>query len=80
VHTEETRHFTEESESYANKRCLTEPIPGSSRMYQSFEQELVYVFGQEWYGALVTCAAGYLQHLAAEKAREGDRSEDRPRV
>ena len=59
VHTEATRHFTEESESYANKRCLTEPIPGSSYMYQSFESELVHVLGQDWYDDLVACAARY---------------------
>jgi hypothetical protein len=59
VHTEETRHFTEESESYAKKRCLTEPIPGAPYVYQSFQQELVYVFGQAWFDALVACAARY---------------------
>lgn len=72
VHTEETRHFTEESESYANKRCLTEPIMGASYMYQSFERELRYVFGEEWYEALVACAASYLQ-----RKTEGEGSEDR---
>lgn len=80
VHTEETRHFTEESESYANKRCLTEPIPGSSRMYQSFSRELVHVFGQEWYDALVACAARHLQDSAADNACTGDPSENRPRL
>lgn len=59
VHTEETRHFTEESENYAKKRCLTEPIPGAPSIYQSFHKELIYVFGQEWFEQLVTCAAGY---------------------
>ncbi len=62
VHTEETRHFTEESESYAKKRCLTEPITGAPYIYQSFRQELVYVFGQEWFDALTTCAAAYHQN------------------
>lgn len=59
VHTEETRHFTEESANYAKKRCLTEPIPGSSYLYRSFQKELMYVFGQTWFEALVTCAARY---------------------
>jgi hypothetical protein len=56
VHTEETRHFTEESENYAKKRCLTEPIPGAPYIYQSFQKELIYVFGQEWFDQLVTYA------------------------
>lgn len=59
VHTEETRHFTEESENYAKKRCLTEPIAAAPYLYQSFQQELVYVFGQAWFDALVACAASY---------------------
>jgi hypothetical protein len=59
VHTAETRHFTEESESYAKKRCLTEPIPGAPYIYQSFQAELVHVFGQAWFDALVACAADY---------------------
>jgi hypothetical protein len=63
VHTEATRHFTEESESYTKKRCLTEPLPGAPYIYQSFEKELVYVFGLEWYDALVACAARYHQPL-----------------
>lgn len=62
VHTEETRHFTEESESYAKKRCLTEPIPGAPYIYESFRNELVYVFGQEWFDALTTCAARFHDH------------------
>lgn len=61
VHTEETRHFTEESESYAKKRCLTEPIAGAPYIYQSFRQELVHVFGQEWFDALAACAVSYQQ-------------------
>ena len=65
VHTEETRHFTEESESYANKRCLTEPIAGSPYIYQSFEAELTHVFGREWYGRLSGCAR------EIQSAREG---------
>lgn len=64
VHTEETRHFTEESENYATKRCLTEPIAGASYIYQSFHKELVHVFGQAWFDALVACAAGYHQRAA----------------
>ena len=64
VHTEETRHFTEESENYVKKRCLTEPIAGASYIYQSFCKELVHVFGQEWFDALVACAAGYHQRTA----------------
>jgi hypothetical protein len=72
VHTEKTRHFTEESESYANKRCLTDPIPGAPFIYQSFEKELVHVFGQEWFDALVRCAAQYHQRTA-----KGEVSEDR---
>lgn len=65
VHTEETRHFTEESESYARKRCLTEPLPGAPYVYQSFRPELVHVFGQEWFAALEACAARYHQQGAA---------------
>ncbi len=57
VHTEETRHFTEESESYANKRCLAEPIPGSPFVYQTFKDELVHVFGQPWYNDLTAQAS-----------------------
>lgn len=72
VHTEETRHFTEESESYARKRCLTEPIPGAPYVYQSFQQELVHVFGQAWFDALEAAAAQYHQRFAG-----GDDSEDR---
>jgi hypothetical protein len=72
VHTEETRQFTEESENYAKKRCLTEPIPGAPYMYQSFQRELVYVFGQAWYDDLTACAATYHQ-----RATKGERSEDR---
>ena len=68
VHTEETRHFTEESESYAKKRCLTEPIPGAPYIYESFRNELVYVFGQEWFNELQVCALRYQGH--------GDRSGD----
>ena len=64
VHTEETRHFTEESENYAKKRCLTEPIAGAPYIYQSFRQELVHVFGQAWFDALVACATPYHQRLA----------------
>jgi hypothetical protein len=64
VHTEETRHFTEESENYAKQRCLTEPIAGAPYIYQSFCKELVHVFGQEWFDALVACAAGYHQRTA----------------
>ncbi|MGE3540824.1 MAG: hypothetical protein AB7N91_25735 [Candidatus Tectimicrobiota bacterium] len=59
VHTEETRHFTEESANYAKKRCLTEPIAGAPYVYQSFRRELLHVFGQEWFEALVACAARY---------------------
>jgi hypothetical protein len=65
VHTPETRQFTEESESYAKKRCLTEPIPGSPYVYQSFERELVYVFGQAWYDRLATYGMRY-QRQASE--------------
>ena len=65
VHTEETRHFTEESENYAKKRCLTEPIAGAPYIYQSFRHELVHVFGQEWFDALVACAASYHQRPAS---------------
>jgi hypothetical protein len=72
VHTEQTRHFTEESESYAKKRCLTDPIPGAPYIYQSFQKELLYVFGQEWFDALVACAARYHDRTTA-----GDSSEDR---
>jgi hypothetical protein len=72
VHTEETRHFTEESENYAKKRCLTEPIPGAPFIYQSFQQELIHVFGREWYDALVEQARRYHQHHCKE-----DTSEDR---
>lgn len=75
VHTEDTRHFTEESESYANKRCLTEPISGAPSIYQSFQRELVYVFGQEWYDSLTACAAPY-----HELAAKGAGSEDRARL
>ena len=57
LHTEETRHFTEESESYANKRCIADPIPGSPFVYQTFKDELVYVFGQAWYDQLTAQAA-----------------------
>lgn len=71
VHTEETRHFTEESESYANKRCLTEPLPGAAYIYQSFQRELVYIFGQEWYDTLVQCASRYHQ-----QQMEGGDTED----
>lgn len=73
VHTEATRRFTEESENYAKKRCLTAPIPGSPYIYQSFERELVYVFGQDWYDQLV--ARG--RRLNRE-AGEGGNPEDRP--
>jgi hypothetical protein len=59
LHTEETRHFTEESESYANKRCIADPIPGSPFVYQTFKDELVHVFGQAWYDALTLQAAPY---------------------
>jgi len=59
LHTEETRHFTEESESYANKRCIADPIPGSPLVYQTFKNELVHVFGQTWYDALAVQAATY---------------------
>ena len=61
VHTEETRQFTEESESYAGKRCLTEPIPGAPYVYQSFRLELVHVFGQAWFDALASGATRYHQ-------------------
>ncbi len=64
VDTEETRHFTEESENYTKKRRLTEPIPGASYIYQSFRKELVHVFGQEWFDALVACATRYHQRAA----------------
>jgi hypothetical protein len=59
LHTEETRHFTEESESYANKRCIADPIPGSPLVYQTFKNELLHVFGQTWYEALAAQAATY---------------------
>jgi hypothetical protein len=72
VHTEATRQFTEESESYAKKRCLTEPIAGAPYIYQSLQRELVYVFGQEWYDALSACAATYHQRVA-----KGEGSENR---
>jgi hypothetical protein len=75
VHTEATRHFTEESESYAKKRCLTEPIPGAPYIYQSFQKELVYVFGQEWFDTLVKCALQYHQRVG-----KGDGSEDCARL
>jgi hypothetical protein len=75
VHTEETRHFTEESESYANKRCLTEPIPGAPYIYQSFQNELVYVFGQQWFDTLAAQAARCQQRLG-----KGNRSEDCTRL
>ncbi len=75
VHTEDTRHFTEESESYAKKRCLTEPIAGAAYIYQSFHRELVYVFGQEWYDTLVARAAQHPRRLA-----QGEGCEDRTRL
>jgi len=75
VHTDETRQFTEESENYTKKRCLSEPIPGAPYMYQSFQRELVYVFGQAWYDDLTACAATYHQ-----RATKGERSEDRSRL
>jgi hypothetical protein len=59
LHTEETRHFTEESESYANKRCIADPIPGSPFVYQTFKDELTHVFGPSWYDALTLQAAAY---------------------
>ena len=62
VHTEETRHFTEESASYAKKRCLTEPIAGAPYIYESFRDELVYVFGQAWFDALRACARRHQGH------------------
>lgn len=74
VHTEETRHFTEESESYAKKRCLTDPMPGAPYIYQSFQNELIYLFGQEWFDALSTCAAQY------QNRARGNRSEDRAAI
>jgi hypothetical protein len=40
-------------------------------MYQSFARELVHVFGQEWYDALVACAARHLQDSAADHACKG---------
>jgi hypothetical protein len=75
VHTEATRHFTEESENYAKKRCLTEPIPGAPYIYQSFQQELVYVFGQEWFNALLEHAARYHQGQGQHHG-----AENRPRL
>jgi hypothetical protein len=75
VHTEATRHFTEESENYAKKRCLTDPIPGAPYIYQSFQKELVYVFGQEWFDTLVECALQYHQRVG-----KGDGSEDCARL
>ncbi len=63
LHTEETRHFTEESESYANKRCIADPIPGSPFVYQTFKDELVHVFGQDWYDALTAQAATYHESM-----------------
>lgn len=71
VHTEETRHFTEESESYAKKRCLTDPIPGAPYIYQSFQNELVHLFGQAWFDTLAACAAQY------HNRTRGGRPEDR---
>ena len=68
VHTEKTRHFTEESESYAKKRCLTEPMPGAPYLYESFRNELVHVFGQEWFDALTACAA----RLHDDETHRGD--------
>jgi len=70
LHTEETRHFTEESESYANKRCIADPIPGSPFVYQTFKDELVHVFGPAWYDALTLQAAPYHEP-------KGTRSENR---
>jgi hypothetical protein len=70
VHTEATRHFTEESEHYAKKRCLTDPIPGSPYIYQSFQAELVYVFGQEWFATLVEHAAYYQQQHGTKHGSE----------
>lgn len=72
VHTDETRGFTEESESYARKRCLTEPIPSAPYIYQSFQTELEYVFGKEWFARLAECAGQYQQ-----PGGKGDGSEDR---
>jgi hypothetical protein len=70
VHTEATRHFTEESENYAKKRCLTEPIPGAPYIYQSFQQELLHVFGQEWFNTLLEHAARYHQHQGKNHGAE----------
>ena len=67
LHTEETRHFTEESASYANKRCIAEPIPGSPFVYQTFKDELTHVFGQEWYEALTAQAAPYHEQAASDR-------------
>lgn len=76
LHTEETRHFTEESESYANKRCIADPIPGSPFVYQSFKDELVHVFGASWYESLTQHAVSY--HEAADT--KGPDSENRSRL
>ncbi len=73
LHTEETRHFTEESESYANKRCIADPIPGSPFVYQTFKAELVHVFGQAWYDELAAQASQYHEPKGAD-------SEHRPRL
>jgi hypothetical protein len=73
LHTEETRHFTEESESYANKRCIADPIPGSPFVYQTFKDELAHVFGPAWYDALTLQAAPY-------HASKGTDSENRSGV
>jgi len=70
VHTEETRHFTEESENYAKKRCLTEPIPGAPYIYQSFQHELVHVFGQAWFDTLTAHAVHYQQHHGKNNGSE----------
>jgi hypothetical protein len=73
LHTAETRHFTEESESYANKRCIADPIPGAPFVYQTFKDELTHVFGPSWYDALTLRAASY--HEA-----KGTDSENRARL
>ncbi len=78
LHTEETRHFTEESESYANKRCIADPIPGSPFVYQTFKDELVHVFGLAWYDALTVHAATY--HEPQDQNPKGTDSENRPRL
>lgn len=70
VHTEETRQFTEESENYAKKRCLTEPIARAPYIYQSFARELVYVFGQAWYDRLVACGTQYHEATSGGKRPE----------